>query len=316
MTSSACWVCGSRSLKLAKKGDLRGALDSDAVKITDARYGCTADIYRCEDCGFLECPNLHEALSLYEGMDDEDYEKTRAERALQARRLLGTLGRLLPSGKLLDVGAGSGILVNEARELGYDAIGIEPSAPLQRRAASHNLPILHGVLPHANIEGPFDAVILNDVIEHVSDPVGLLREAARLMHADGICAVVTPDVSSIAARLLGWRWWHFRTAHIGYFNKRTLMRAASQAGLKPVRLMRPTWYFSARYLLIRLLSYLPPVLRFPVSPLFDRIVLPLNLFDSLLIFFSQDERIVPGAPMPGDGSGHPLSRIDLAQDAA
>ena len=57
--------------------------------------------------------------------------------------------------------------------------------------------------------------------------------------------VVTPDVGSVAARLMRHRWWHFRAAHIGYFNHRTLAAAAAKAGLRVVSTRRPVWYFKA-----------------------------------------------------------------------
>lgn len=288
-SDSVCWTCGGRELALAKRGNIKGALTSASVKISDAGYGRTADIYRCSRCGFLQCPNLDDVLSLYQEMDDLDYEATRAERTVQAQRLLDQVARHKPSGRLLDVGAGSGILVAEALERGYESIGIEPSNPLQSRATVLRLPIIHGVLPHPDVKGPFDIVTVIDVIEHVPDPVGLACEVAAVMARDGICVMVTPDVGSLAARLMGWRWWHYRIAHIGYFNKRTLTRAMEAAGLHPVAVRRPSWYFPMSYLMKRALSYFPARLRPPIPSFLDRIHVRLNLFDSLLVVLRKVE---------------------------
>ena len=105
---------------------------------------------------------------------------------------------------------------------GFAARGIEPSSPLQAIAAQRGLPVTHGVLPNSELPGPFDVVTLIDVIEHVPDPVDLVRRIKSVMAPNGIFVVVTPDVDSVAARLMGWKWWHFRAAHIGYFNRSTL----------------------------------------------------------------------------------------------
>ena len=63
---------------------------------------------------------------------------------------------------------------------------------------------------------------LVDVIEHVADPLALLRGARDYVAPGGLVLLVTPDVDSVAARLFGKRWWHLRLAHVGYFNRRSL----------------------------------------------------------------------------------------------
>ncbi len=277
-----CWVCGSGALRLVKTGNLPKDLSAAAFQITDSDYGRTGDIFRCEACGFLECPTVPDVVSYYEDMDDAEYEATRAERALQARRLLQRVAAVKPAGRLLDVGAGSGILVKEARDLGYDAEGIEPSKSLTARAAALGLPVHGGVLPSPDVTGPYDVVTLVDVIEHVTHPVTLLGQIGSVLSDDGVCLIVTPDVRSFAARLMGWKWWHYRIAHIGYFDRATLSRAASAAGMEVVQTWRPSWYFPASYLAARVLSYLPRQLRPPVPQVLDRVTVPLNLFDSLV----------------------------------
>ncbi|WP_419908181.1 class I SAM-dependent methyltransferase [Hoeflea sp.] len=277
---ATCWVCGSENMALANRGNLPQTLGSEAFQITDQGYGRTADIHRCADCGFLQCSDLPDVLEYYEDMDDTGYEDTRAQRALQARRLLQTIAPFKPGGRLLDVGAGSGILVDEALQAGYHAEGIEPSVALQKRAAASALSVHLGVLPDPSVRGPYDCVTLIDVIEHVPDPVGLLTDIAGVLKDDGVCLIVTPDVRSWAARLMRWHWWHYRIAHIGYFDRSTLTRAAGAAGLQILSISRPTWYFPASYLMERVLSYAPNRLRPPVPRMADKITVPLNLFDS------------------------------------
>jgi hypothetical protein len=110
--------------------------------------------------------------------------------------------------------------------------------------------------------------------------VGLLAQASGILATNGIAVVVTPDAASIAARLLGWRWWHYRIAHIGYFNRANLAEALRRAGLELIDVSRPAWYFPASYLAERLMTFLPPMLRFRPPAFFDRVTVRLNLFDS------------------------------------
>ena len=96
-----------------------------------------------------------------------------------------------------------------------------------------------------------------------------------------------PDLDSVAARLMGWKWWHFRIAHIGYFNKVTLEKALNLAGLEVVKWGRPVWYFTADYLLQRVNKYFPSTLRLPSVKYLNKITIPLNLWDSLYVIFKK-----------------------------
>ena len=106
---------------------------------------------------------------------------------------------------------------------------------------------------------------------------------------------MTPDVGSLPAKLLGQRWWHFRLAHVGYFDRRSLGRAIEAAGLSTIRQFRAKWFFRIRYLAERLGVYLPIgwvnrlALRVqPLCWLYDRVV-PLNLHDSFVVFLQHTE---------------------------
>ena len=281
-TGHRCWVCGAARLEVAKRGDLTRDLESRDFAITDAHYGRTGEIHECAGCGFLQCSDQSDVLGFYEALEDEVYDATRSARERQARRLLERIRPFRPGARLLDVGAGSGILVARAAALGYRAEGVEPSLWLQRRATERGLAVELGTLPHPKLEGPYDVVTLIDVLEHVPDPVGLLERAREVTAPDGVVAIVTPDVRSLAARLLGWRWWHFRVAHVGYFSRATLRLALQRAGLGEPRLSRPGWYFPADYLVERVNTYLPRALRIPAPRWLGRITVPLNLRDSLL----------------------------------
>jgi 2-polyprenyl-3-methyl-5-hydroxy-6-metoxy-1,4-benzoquinol methylase len=281
--TQACWVCGSSAVVLRRHGKLPADLGAAHFRITDSAYGCTADIYQCGECGFRQCGSLSDVLQFYADMSDDAYEHSRDARTLQAQMLLKSVAAYRPKGRLLDVGAGSGILVDAALEMGFDAQGIEPSGPLSTQAQQRRLPVHHGILPSAQVDGLFDVITVVDVIEHVSDPIGLMRTVRAALRPDGIAVVVTPDVGSLMARLLGWRWWHYRIAHIGYFNRKTLQHALQIAGFQTVSITRPAWYFPVSYLIERALVYVPRILRFKPPARLERWIMPLNLLDSMMV---------------------------------
>lgn len=288
MDKFGCRACGSEGLTLVRASTMKGDLESSNFSITDSDYGVTAAIYACPACGLLQCPELPNVLDFYKQLEDPQYEDGRELRLLQAESLvkilLKALGRDSGAGlKLLDVGAGSGILLEAALNYGFESVGIEPSSWLAKIARDRGLSIHEGVLPHPALQGPFDVVMLVDVIEHVADPLRLLQSIRDYLKPGGVALVVTPDVSSFFARVLGFRWWHYRIAHISYFNKKTLRIVSERAGLNVKSYCRPGWYFSYAYLRERLLRYLPTWLLPPAIGPLKQVTIPLNLRDSLLM---------------------------------
>lgn len=282
---SSCRLCGDGPMHRYKNSNMHGNICADNFRITDTHYGMTGTLNRCKHCGYIQNADLQDVLCYYEQMDDSEYISSSETRSLQEKALLQKLANFAPSGRLLDVGAGSGILVREALKMGYDAEGVEPSKSLQKHAAQLETNVHLGTLPHPDIKGKFDTITVIDVIEHVLEPVALLKEVAKHLKPGGYGIVVTPDVSSLASRILGHKWWHFRIAHVGYFNKKNLTLAVQKAGLTPVSFGRPGWYFPASYLIKRLSVYLPKGIRPKTIPKID-MVIPLNLFDSIYTIFT------------------------------
>ena len=277
-----CWVCGSQDFSLTKKSDATSGLSSHNFAITNFDYGKTGELHQCNNCGFIQCVDLDEVVKFYETLEDEGYENTRNERKLQEQRLIKTFGKYKSGGRLLDIGAGSGIMVEAALEAGYEAEGVEPSTWLQQNAEKMGLPVYQGVFPHEKTTGPYDVITFVDVVEHVIKPGDLLNEIQKSLKDDGILVLVTPDVRSLAARLLKFRWWHFRFAHIGYFNRKNLRMLLEKTGFEIVSMTRPSWYFTLKYLGVRVLSFFPKFLRFPLPKFLDKIIVPVNLRDSIL----------------------------------
>jgi len=269
-------------------------LTAEDLRITDDRYGHAPAMLQCSDCGFIQSGSLPEVPleDLYAALDDPEYAEGRHYRMKQMDVLLtGFLRHVAPANgrklRLLDVGAGAGFLVEAARRRGVDAIGVEPSEALARDARAHDLPVFQGTLPHVEAPaGDFDIVTCVDVIEHVTDPVSLLRSMARCLQPNGLMIVTSPDVESLVASTLGRRWWHYRAAHVCFLPTSAMHLALAEAGLRPEGRGRQTWWFSLPYLASRAAG-LVAGRRF--SDLVDRllrgsvaesITLPLNTFDS------------------------------------
>ncbi len=265
-----------------KESNFGADLNPRNFAITNYDYGTTGELSQCRNCGFIQCTDLVDVIGYYEDLEDQEYEKGRKERLLQEKKIIAEIQKIHPGRKLLDVGAGSGMLVEEAIRAGYQAEGIEPSRYLQRIAAGHGLPVHLGTFPHHDAPGPYDVITFIDVLEHVTNPLELMMDMRKALKSEGILVLITPDVRSLFARLLKYRWWHYRVAHLGYFNKKTLSILSRRAGFELIKMKRPTWYFTAHYLAVRLLSFFPRFLRFKVPGFMENIIIPVNLRDSIL----------------------------------
>jgi 2-polyprenyl-3-methyl-5-hydroxy-6-metoxy-1,4-benzoquinol methylase len=283
---NSCRVCGHSDLTVVKKSNIKLPLESSSFSITDDNYGITAELHKCNNCGFIQDSGLKDVLAFYEGLQDAEYVRSGLQRLKQARHILRITKRYHHKGRLLDVGSGMGTLVKEAMEIGYEAEGIEPSRSFQKEAAENGLSVYPGTLPHSKIKGPYQIITLVDVLEHVSNPLNLLLEIRKIISDDGIVGIAVPDSQSLMARILGFRWWHFRLAHIGYYNKNNLKAICEKAGLKLLRIYRPLWYFRLDYLAKRINFYLPETIKVPAYSFLKNITVPLNLRDSIFAVFS------------------------------
>jgi 2-polyprenyl-3-methyl-5-hydroxy-6-metoxy-1,4-benzoquinol methylase len=139
----------------------------------------------------------------------------------------------LPPGKILDVGCGNGARLVRLRALGWDVHGqeVDPDAAAEARRTS-GAPVHLGHLENAEFaEGSFDVVTVSHVIEHVHDPVGLLRECRRILRVDGIVVVTTPNVESYGHARFGASWRGLEPPrHLYLFSQRTLRETAMRGG--------------------------------------------------------------------------------------
>lgn len=145
-----------------------------------------------------------------------------------------------PVGKLLDLGAGTGDFVNLARAAGWDAQGLEPHPEMAARARQAGLPVAAtGWDTAAFADGEFAAITMWDVLEHLADPVGALRQTAAWLRPGGRLLLRVPDFSSwlapgpapFAAAYRRWLYPLDLNQHLSHFTPADLERLLAAAGL-------------------------------------------------------------------------------------
>ena len=184
----------------------------------------------------------------------------------------------------------SGVLVEQATRLGWEAEGVEPSAWLADRARERGISVHTGTLPHPALTPPYDVVTLVDVIEHVTDPARAAGRGSQAPPPGGPAARGDPRREVGRSPGARPRWWHYRIAHVGYFSPSTLDTLLSGSGFVLEGWRRPAWYFSVdhvRTLAARLIPFLRWV---PVPRAFARATVRLNLFDSMAALYRAPAR--------------------------
>jgi len=160
--------------------------------------------------------------------------------SLKATRIIAERRKLqllfvdeLPPGELLEVGCGAGDRLPVFKALGWRVTGQDVD-PLAGSAVKPKTGIDVHVGPLedlARAQRRFDAIVVNHVIEHVVDPVALLRICGSMLRPGGSLVCVTPNASSWGHRRFGVNWMSLDPPrHISIFTPAALRNASRMAG--------------------------------------------------------------------------------------
>jgi len=136
-------------------------------------------------------------------------------------------------GRLLDVGCGSGELLEHFAAEGWEPYGVDPSRAAVEAARRRGATAHEGTLRDRPWEAAtFDAIVFQHSLEHVVDPVAALEQARTLLAPGGTLAIAVPNWSSWQRRLFGDRWFVLDLPrHQQHFSPRALVRLADRLGL-------------------------------------------------------------------------------------
>lgn len=165
------------------------------------------------------------------------------ERLLRAhgRRYAQLLRRFMPPGRVLDVGAAAGFVLEGLLEAGWQGAAIEPNPHMAERIRQRlGIPVYSEPLDAFAGGEPFDLVMMIQVIGHFVDVRRSLEAATRQTRSGGYWLIESWNRESRIARLLGRRWHEYSPPTVlHWFSPAGLEHLAAQFGLSGVAGGRP-----------------------------------------------------------------------------
>ncbi len=143
------------------------------------------------------------------------------------------LGEVKP-GRILEVGCGDGARLARLAARGWSVEGQEVDPLSASFAIKANIKIHLGYLDQLGLpNNSYDAIIMNHVIEHLHEPVKILRECRRLLKPNGTLIAVTPNINCLGHRVFQSNWLGLDPPrHIFLYSQDTLKDIAHQAGFQ------------------------------------------------------------------------------------
>ena len=144
--------------------------------------------------------------------------------------------------KILDIGSGPGFFLKVATERGWNAVGIEPGKPAFEFSKNNlHLTVFNEFFSRSNYSsfGIFNVVHLNNVLEHVVNPVDIVSMVKEILVPNGLICISSPNdfnlLQQMAVEELGKDyWWVVPKHHINYFNLKSLKGIFSKIGFRTI----------------------------------------------------------------------------------
>lgn len=238
---ATCRACGGRDLELfLPLGNVALAnsfLRSPDEFASEPRF--PLDVYFCRTCSMVQLLDVIDPEVLFRnylyvtGTSD-----TIAKHNVGYAKTVVELVGIDAQGLVVEAASNDGSLLKCFQKHGVRVLGVEPATNIAEKANAAGVPTVNeffGAAKGAELRakhGPAKAVIGNNVLAHVDDPVDFLRGFKALLDHDGLAICEVPELAEFVERLEYDTVYH---EHLSYFSVTSLMRVCEEAGLRIVR---------------------------------------------------------------------------------
>jgi 2-polyprenyl-3-methyl-5-hydroxy-6-metoxy-1,4-benzoquinol methylase len=220
--------------------------------------GETFDIWQCKACSLKFTQDIPEPENIgryyqsqdyishtdtKEGLVNNLYHKVRSFTLGQKRKLVQSKSGM-KTGKILDIGCGTGAFLNEMKDNGWNITGIEQDEATRQRAFQNYK--ISASTPSAlfSLTQKFDAITMWHVLEHVHQLHDYIRECKRLLTDNGVLIIAVPNHTSGDAEHYkdSWAAWDV-PRHLYHFSPESMKALMHLHGFK-IEEMKPMWFDS------------------------------------------------------------------------
>jgi 2-polyprenyl-3-methyl-5-hydroxy-6-metoxy-1,4-benzoquinol methylase len=196
------------------------------------------EVLECTSCGLVF---LSHSSHIYEGFyesskmhnnETADIEMWLEETERDDERRYYWLGHLLENKSVLDFGCGAGGFLLRARKIASRVAGVEPEVRLISYFHEKGINIFPNI---DKIDGSYDIITLFHVLEHIPDPITIMRQLSKRLNQGGQLIIETPNANDALLTLYqneAFSHFTYWSCHLFVFTGSTLLRIAEKAGLK------------------------------------------------------------------------------------
>lgn len=222
----ACPLCG-------------GAMHLPVIEAADPVGGLRFLIVKCAHCGlaFTNPRPDFDSIARFYPHDYRCHHGLRESRRELHRCVARTL-RPFGAARLLDFGCGAGGFLRRMKAIGWNITGLDIAPAAVTRAG--DLPTHVGTLPNPRWTEPcFEAITMWQSLEHVHQPLEVLRSAHCLLTDSGRLLVAVPNFDSFASRWFGPDWYGLDVPrHLTHFTPETLRAMLRAAGFEQIEIQQ------------------------------------------------------------------------------
>lgn len=224
MNTVRCNLCGSSNFRVFLSN------------FRNLETGKKFRLVKCMKCGLVFInprPNKKELLKYYK--DGYWSSETNADKE---HEYLYKFVENLKLGKVLDIGAGTGLFLSGLKKRGWDTDGTEPSANA-RAFAKNKFGISlkkQDFLEIKYSKEQYDLVVLNNVLEHLPKPKETLKKVNKILKKNGHLLLAIPNIEGLGASLFGKYWYGVDVPrHLFQFSPKTIKRLLDESGFNVLK---------------------------------------------------------------------------------